>query len=129
MKKRNVKASVSFRTLMARLEAENARRLWRKAIIAESVGHISRRPDTLDRYKAAVLSQLRRLACLFVSTASVTPDGVLLLVGSDSSVLPVYLHQLDADVQDEIAPVVVELLEVQHPASVGGWISQEEGGV
>ncbi len=128
MEKREVRSSRSFKVLVARLEPANARRLWLKAVMADAVGRVVTQSDALERSKAALLSRLHRLGRTFVEHASVTQSGVLLSVSSDSGQLPVYLHQLDANLQEQVTPIVVALLEVQHPTPVDRWISQEESG-
>jgi hypothetical protein len=90
--------------------AEQARVQSKHAVLANRVAKICNNPEILYKRKGQYLSAMRRLRHLFIKEAAIAPIGIVLTVAFGHSQIHVLSHQLDSDVQAEIAPIVSTLL-------------------
>jgi len=100
----------TFKALLKSLENQNARALWCKARVANDLAKIAKNSERLYQQKGKLLSVLHRLNLLYIHHAKITQRGVLLSVTFDGGWLQIFLHQLDKDVQESLAPFVVTVM-------------------
>src|SRR3989442_9104238 len=112
------KSSPVFRRICEDAAEEDARALWINALRADQIAKIAinGNGDRLYQQTGRLLSGLYRMGCLCIQEVQITASGLFLSVAFNSDeYVRIMFHQLDSNIQDSVAAVVMRLLmEATH---------------